>query len=439
MTERAPVAIVGGGLAGLVAARELIARGIPVRLFEASPELGGLARTVKDENGFSFDFGAHFITNRLAAELNAEDLCEVVPRYGEAVVTAEGKVYSYPFGFVKNPRYVTSLLKSRVSAHRPPANALEQMAALYGDTMAREIASPILEGWSGVSAELLSPAVAEKMEEGILKTFWLKTVGRLTRRAVTVGYTREKPSSAKVWHVYPTNGVGEIIARLAEQVGGDVIQLSSPVQKIHVEEGRVRAISVNDQRIDVSAAMSTAPVHVLPRLVEGTDALDHMGRFRYRPMVFVNLLLEGRGLIPDVLVWYTDRKLPFFRLTETPLSMPWIAPEGKTTLMADICAEIGDETWTADDDDLAKTILESLEPMIPDIADRFLGSRVLRAPLAYPLFLNEYEKDRQAFAAGTGVGGLYAIGRNGEFAHILMEDVYWRTKKKVAQLAAELV
>jgi protoporphyrinogen oxidase len=139
------------------------------------------------------------------------------------------------------------------------------------------------------------------------------------------------------------------------------------------------------------------------------------------------------------LVWYTDRKLPFFRLTETPLAMPWIAPSGKTTLMADICAEIGDETWTADDDDLAKTILESLEPMIPDIADRFLGSRVLRAPLAYPLFLNEYEKERQAFAAGTGVGGLYAIGRNGEFAHILMEDVYWRTKKKVAQLAAELV
>jgi hypothetical protein len=76
--------------------------------------------------------------------------------------------------------------------------------------------------------------------------------------------------------------------------------------------------------------------------------------------------------------------------------------------------------------------------MIPDIQDRFLGSRVLRAPLAYPLFLNEYEKERQAFAAGSGVEGLYSIGRNGEFAHILMEDVYWRTKKKVAGLAADL-
>jgi protoporphyrinogen oxidase len=438
MTDNAPVAVVGGGLAGLVAARELIARDIPVRLFEASAELGGLARTVRDEKGFSFDFGAHFITNRLASELDADDLCEVVPRYGEAVVTDTGRVYRYPFGFARNPRYLADLVRARISKRPPPHNAVEQMAGLYGEAMAAEIAGPLLEGWSGVSAELLSPAVSEKMEEGILKTVWLRAAGRLTRRAVTIGYTREKPASAGVWHVYPTNGVGEIIGRLAEQVGGDVIQKSSPVQKIHVEEGRVRAVTVNDERIAVSAAMSTAPVHVLPRLVEGTDALDHLAHFRYRPMVFVNLLLEGRGLIPDVVAWYTDRKLPFFRLTETPLSMPWIAPEGKTTLMADICADIGDDTWTGDDDELGKVVLEALEPMIPDIQDRFLGSRVLRAPLAYPLFLNEYEKERQAFAAGSGVEGLYSIGRNGEFAHILMEDVYWRTKKKVARLAADL-
>jgi protoporphyrinogen oxidase len=437
MTERAPVAIVGGGLAGLVAARELIARGIPVRLYEATPELGGLARTVRDENGFSFDFGAHFITNRLAAELGAEDLCKVVPRYAESVVT-ERTTYSYPFGFARNPRYVMSLLGAKLRSGAPPTNAVEQMAAVYGKEMARDIATPILEGWSGVEADLLSPAVAEKMDEGILKTLWLKTVGKVTGRAITIGYTREKPSSARVWHVYPTDGVGSLIKRLADQIGDGVIQLASPVQKIHVEDDRVTGVTVNGERTEASAAMSTAPVHILPRLVEGTDALDHLSRFRYRPMVFVNLLLEGRGLIPNVLVWYTDPKLPFFRLTETPLSMPWIAPPGKTTLMADICADVGDETWAADDEELAKRIMEAMESMVPDIRDRFIGSRVLRTPLAYPLFLTEYEADRQAFTRSSGVEGLYAIGRNGEFAHILMEDVYWRTKKKVAQLRSYL-
>ena len=43
----------------------------------------------------------------------------------------------------------------------------------------------------------------------------------------------------------------------------------------------------------------------------------------------VNLRLEGRGLLPDVVMWTPESKFPFFRLTEVPLSMPWLAPEGK--------------------------------------------------------------------------------------------------------------
>ena len=34
--------------------------------------------------------------------------------------------------------------------------------------------------------------------------------------------------------------------------------------------------------------------------------------------------------------------------------------------------------------------------------------------------------------------GLYSVGRNGEFRHIFMEDVYWRTLKKMRQLLADL-
>ena len=46
------------------------------------------------------------------------------------------------------------------------------------------------------------------------------------------------------------------------------------------------------------------------------------------------------------------------------------------------------------------------------------------------------EDDRQRLEQGTGVEGLYSIGRNGEFAHILMEDAYWRTLRRVGQLVS---
>jgi hypothetical protein len=56
----------------------------------------------------------------------------------------------------------------------------------------------------------------------------------------------------------------------------------------------------------------------------------------------------------------------------------------------------------------------------------------MRVPLAYPVFLRAYEHERrQLEEIGTGVAGLASIGRNGEFAHILMEDVYWRTTRRV--------
>ena len=69
---------------------------------------------------------------------------------------------------------------------------------------------------------------------------------------------------------------------------------------------------------------------------------------------------------------------------------------------------------------------------------RLLGSQVLRTPIAYPVYLNAYEADRMRLRQTTGVAGLYSVGRNGEFAHILMEDVYWRTLGRMRQMVDAL-
>ena len=50
--------------------------------------------------------------------------------------------------------------------------------------------------------------------------------------------------------------------------------------------------------------------------------------------------------------------------------------------------------------------------------------------------ITAYEERRQGFAESTGVDGLYSIGRNGEFAHLLMEDIYWRTLKRMGGVAS---
>lgn len=54
------VAIIGAGYAGMAAATELAARGIPATVFEASRTLGGRARRV-EAHGYPFDNGQHIL------------------------------------------------------------------------------------------------------------------------------------------------------------------------------------------------------------------------------------------------------------------------------------------------------------------------------------------------------------------------------------------
>ncbi len=88
------------------------------------------------------------------------------------------------------------------------------------------------------------------------------------------------------------------------------------------------------------------------------------------------------------------------------------------------------------EDDINELCLKHLTKIIPDARERFLGGKVLRTPIAYPVFLNEYETERQAFEKSINIENLISVGRNGEFSHIFMEDVYWRTRRKVRELLA---
>jgi len=56
--SRAQIAVVGGGIAGLVAAAMLARRGLAPRVFEAAPQFGGRAQT-KVAGGFCFNQGPH--------------------------------------------------------------------------------------------------------------------------------------------------------------------------------------------------------------------------------------------------------------------------------------------------------------------------------------------------------------------------------------------
>ena len=440
MTSPKPIAIIGGGLAGLTAASYLNKKNIPFVLFEAGPKIAGLASSFTDEEGFTHDFGAHFITNRLADAIGIGEQCRDVKHYGEAV-WFKRKSYNYPFGLVAIPELSFGYIKDKVNSigkKEKPVSAADWFRQKYGSALADQVALPLIEAWSGEPAENLSASLGDGLFGGsIFKTFYLKVAGLVSGLAVACGYNREKPETPSVWHVYPENGISTVCEKLADGLN-DSIKLNSPVSEIIVENDQVTAVRVNDERFEVAAVISTAPANILSKLVKGTHVLDDTSAFRYRAMTFLNIRLKGEKLLPDTVMWFPEKRFPFFRVTEATFSMPWLAPKGKSILTVDFGCKKGDDIWNMEESQLLELSLKHLEEIIPDIRSRFLGSDVLRTTIAYPVFLKEYEETRKEFERTTNIKKLLSIGRNGEFSHMFMEDVYWRTQKRVGNVISEL-
>ena len=428
--SRPPVFVLGVGFAGLVAAAELAALGIPATVLEAQSTIGGLAAS-HERGPIRFDTGAHFVTNRLATAIGVMDQCDTVARYGEAV-WLNGRSAAYPLGLMCSPRYTSSALAHRLRPTRPVRTASDRFRAQYGDALTEQVAAPLIEAWSGLPADRLAPSVVDKIPGGIAETIALTAARRLTHRPVAIGYCGEAPQSANVWHVYPREGLGVFTQTLADRA--ESIQLDTPIETVHVRDGKVTGVRVDGTDHAAAAVISTLPAPTLARIVDH-PAIAPLATLRFRPMVFAMMHLRGRGLLPEPVTWVPDPTLPFFRLTETPMAMPWVAPPGETVLTVDFGAEIDDDIWTASESTLTGWIVDGLRDLIPDLAARHIATHVARTPIAYPVFALETETARRTISR-HGIRGLVSAGRNAEFGHYLMEDVYWRTLRTARAVAS---
>lgn len=426
------VVVLGAGLAGLAAAAHLNRRGVGAVVVEASPNPHGMAASERDADGFSYDLGAHFITNRLAAAVGIGAQCDVVARYGEQVLLG-GKHYAYPLGLMTSPRYAASAVRARLQRTRDVVSAADWFRANYGAALAEDVAIPLVAAWSGLPADQLSAEVASKIPGSIAQTVWLTAVKRAGHRAVAIGYCGTRPQSAAVFHVAPREGAAAVTAALIPRLEHEV-RVSSPAEAIYVEDGRVVGVRAGGQLLEADAVVSTIPLPLLARIVSGSEAAKRFGQFRFRGIVAVNIKVDTRHVLPDTMVWVPDND-PFFRLTEAPLSMPHQAPPGKSIVLCEIGAQPGDHWWTMADDDLARACLQALDERYPGVGARYLGHHVQRLATAYPVYDLAYEADRTDFARnGTGIDGLISIGRNGGFRHHLMEDIYWTTISEIDSL-----
>ena len=417
-----PVAILGAGPAGLTAAYDLARRGRPAVLFEATGELGGIARTVV-RDGYRFDLGGHrFFTKSPEVEALWRELLgeELLTRPRMSRIRWRGRFIDYPLRLPDVVRKIGPLELVRCGASYAAATARPRreaqtfedwVSARFGrrlfDLFFRSYTEKV---WGVSTSELRAEWAAQRIRD--------LSFGRAARAALLGDGDTVRSLIGEF--LYPRLGPGQMWETMAAEtvrMGGEV-RLSSPVTAIEHGAGRLRAVRSGAERLEVDAAISSLPLRDVAGMLEPrppAEVLDAARGLRYRDFLTVALVLRGSDPFPDNWVYVHDPEVRVGRIQNFRAWSPAMVPEPDRGCVGleYFCFE-GDDLWTAGDEHLIE--LATAELATTGLADPAAVERgwVVRVPKAYPIYDADYAGRVAAIRSWIDrIDGIQQVGRNG--------------------------
>lgn len=421
------VAVIGAGPAGITTAYELAKAGVEVEVFEASPYVGGLARSF-ELWGQLVDVGPHRFfsndarVNRAWLEVAGRDY-RMVDRLTR--IFYDGKFYDYPLraknalwnmGVLRSSSCMLSFLREQVRPRRDHPETFEDwIVGRFGRRLFEMFFKSYSEKLWGISCEQLDADFAKQR----IKKF---SLGQALISAL--GFSRGKHKTLVSQFAYPTGGTGMIYERMASVVRarGGRIHLRSPVQGLICEAGRITGLRLHDGRAEgFTHVVSTMPLTLMARtlgtLPEAVEAA--LGRLVYRNTIIVYLQVAGTGLFPDQWLYIQSPELALGRVTNFRNWVPELHRGAESSILAL-------EYWCGDDDALwhqpEHELIEFASKEIQRTGllrgSSVLAGHMVRVHRSYPVYDMGY-KERLALVVDhlRGYRGLTAIGRYGAFKY----------------------
>jgi protoporphyrinogen oxidase len=421
-TQRAPVAVLGGGPAGLTAGYLLAKQGVPVIVFEAEDQVGGLAKTeVRD--GYRFDLGGHrfFTKSKEVDDLWHEVMKEeflLRPRMSR--IFWNGKFLTYPLdgmdvvrklGPIELIRSGLSYLWAQLKPKGKEDNVEQWVSNRFGKRLYQHFFKTYTEKVWGVPTTELRAEWAAQRIKGLSFTSAAK--------AAFFGNKSEIKSLIGEFH-YPRFGPGQMWETMADEIiaNGGEVRLNAPVQELEIRDGRVAAVVAGGERIEPAHVISSLPLRAtvgLAGAAAGGEVQASAQGLRYRDFLTVALVIDGEDLFPDNWIYIHDPSVHVGRIQNYRSWSPWMVPDdSKACVGLEYFCFSGDELWEMPDHELvelAKRELDQLGLVAPEKVERGFVTRV---PLAYPMYDPDYSERVDAIRGWLGgVSNLQQVGRNG--------------------------
>ena len=423
MNETAPsatvparrVAVVGGGLAGLVAADRLLAAGLSVVVHEKYPAAGGLVGTFSVGGTPLERFYHHLFTSdvdyvSLAAELGLDGEIEWLP--SKMGFFSRGRLWDFgtpvsllgfsPLGVKGRAELVLSTLRLR---------GIRDWRSLEGETAVGWLRK---NGYGRVLDVVWGPLLAQKYgrraEEVGLVWLWGKIALRTRSRDRTglgerLGYMRG--SFGRV--------VDALLARIAAR-GGE-LRASRPVRVAARDGGRWR-VDVRDGTEEFDLVLSTVAI---PELLRIAPDLPAESRARWAEISYAHALCPVLVLDAPLTPYYWtnvgDVTMPFGGVIEHTNYVPAARYGGRHVVYLSDYVLPDDPKWSMPDRDLWELYLPAVARVAPSFdPSRVVERHLFRAEHAQPIVGPHYS--RVVPPVRTGVPGLYSAA----MAQVYPED-----------------
>lgn len=390
---KAPVLILGGGLAGLSCARELFARSVPYLLVEKEKDTGGLCRTIRTQ-GFTYDYTGHFLhfqDPKIREWVLGFVGDQLKPRRRHAVIHSQGTYSEYPYQ-ENNAGLPSGTVRDNVRGYLEAQ--LDRRFRDLDPAKAYDFKTWCLRSFGeGISRNFMFPYNEKlwKFPLDRLSTHWMgRFVPRPRVLEVLEGARGNRNSSAgyNASFLYPDHGG---ISILPGAIGQGLPDLWRGAALTGLHLGKRTAWFSNGQVLKFDRAVSSLP---LPRLAQLTLDLPASLRQKAKKLKAtsiynINFGVRGRQPIPYSWVYFPGPEFAFHRAGSVSACVPTVAPKGHFSLYVEFSYR-GTRPSPAV---LGKQAVEGLKRLGWIESERQIVNRVdLDLPGAYVL----YDKDREA-------------------------------------------
>ena len=419
------IGILGGGLTGLTLGYLLKQRGMDFEILEKENECGGLMRSLKSE-GFTFDYGgSHILFSKDKKVLDF--LLKIlgsnkIKRRRNTKIFYKNRYVKYPFenglhdlpekdSFECFQKFVEKFVERNQGNLEKPKNLKEWCYYTFGEGIAGKYLIPYNEKIWKFPVHEMSTEWVERIPnpplEDIVKSYF---------GIETEGYTHQ------LYFYYPKKGGMQALSGALKKDIENHITNNFEVRHIEKKGGKWHVSDGENVKI-YDRIFSTIPIFdIIGSLKYVPQAIEKAANnLHYNSLITVMLGLNKTATNDISWLYIPDKNVLTHRISFPSNYSPFVSPQGKSSILAEITCNFGDNVWKMTEREILERVTNDLEKIGIINKQDICFQKVKKVRYAYIISDTDYRKNMRMISDYMKKKGIRLVGRFSEFEYYNMD------------------